>query len=488
MKPMTLDPKETGGRALYLQIYDHIKNQILHGEASAGEKLPSLRRLSGELGVSITTTELAYNQLMVEGYITSRPQSGYYIAEVVSVGTQPVGTMSAPVRPDRSQQQPRDTSVIYDIRDYTLEGSPYLYDLSCFDFNKWKKCASKVFNEYSHLLLFESNPQGESALRFEIAKYIYNSRGVSASPEQIVIGAGTQQITSHLSRIMSKLGIRHVTLESPGYLPVQQQFSDGGFTLSHIPVGDDGIEIERLPVNIPSAVYVSPSNQFPTGAVMPVGRRYELLEWARSNQSIIIEDDYDSELRYFGRPVPALQGLDEGGHVVYLGSFSSTLFPAVKIAYMVLPPQLSEIFGKIKDQYTQTCSKAEQLTLAFFMEDGYYYTGIKKLRNLYAQKLQTAIAAFTRHGSEFVTPLDTQSGINLSVQVRSPKTAEELSALAKSLQLHVIPLSRVSEPDGGSDACRTHRTSTLIFYYNQVPLAELDERIRQLLEVWHVQN
>ena len=184
---------------------------------------------------------------------------------------------------------------------------------------------------------------------------------------------------------------------------------------------------------------------------MPVGRRYELLEWARSNQSIIIEDDYDSELRYFGRPVPALQGLDSGGHVVYLGSFSSTLFPAIKISYMVLPPQLSAIFDKIKDQYTQTCSKAEQLTLAFFMEDGYYYTGIKKLRNLYAQKLQTAIAAFTRYGSGgFVTPVDTRSGINLSVQVRSSKTAEELSSLAKSLHLQVIPLSQVSEPDGGS--------------------------------------
>ena len=481
MKPMTLDPKKVGGRALYLQIYDNIKNEILSGEAAAGEKLPSLRRLSKELGVSITTTELAYNQLLVEGYVTSRPQSGYYIAEVTSVG-------STPASPDGTAEQ-HGASVIYDIRDYTLEGSPYLFDLSCFDFNKWKKCAAKVFNDYSHLLLFESDPQGESALRFEIAKYIYHSRGVSASPEQIVIGAGTQQITSHLSRILRKIGMHHVSLESPGYLPVQQQFADAGFTISHIPVGSDGIEIERLPANIPSAVYVSPSNQFPTGAVMPVGRRYELLEWARSNQSIIIEDDYDSELRYFGRPVPALQGLDSGGHVVYLGSFSSTLFPAIKISYMVLPPQLSAIFDKIKDQYTQTCSKAEQLTLAFFMEDGYYYTGIKKLRNLYAQKLQTAIAAFTRYGSGgFVTPVDTRSGINLSVQVRSPKTAEELSALAKSLHLQVIPLSQVSEPDGGSDAGRTRRTSTLIFYYNQVPLAELDERIRQLLEVWHVQN
>ena len=478
MKPITLEAKETAGRALYLQIYDNIKNQILSGEALADEKLPSLRSLAKSLGISITTAELAYNQLLVEGYVVSRPQSGYYVAEVVSVGSHSPAKSDSSSDSDTAQ---KDTSIIYDIRDYTLEGSPYLYDLSCFDFNKWKKCTAKVFNDYSHLLLFESSPQGEAALRFEIAKYIYSSRGVTARPEQIVIGAGTQQITSHLSRILRQMDIHHVSLESPGYLPVQRQFADGGFTISHIPVAEDGIEIERLPVNIPSAVYVSPSNQFPTGAVMPVGRRYELLEWARANRSIIIEDDYDSELRYFGRPVPALQGLDDSGSVVYLGSFSSTLFPAVKISYMVLPEQLSTIFDKTKDQYTQTCSKAEQLTLAFFMEDGYYYTGIKKLRTLYAQKQQTAIAAFSRYGSGgFVKAVDTQSGINLTIRVQSSKSAEQLSALAKSLHLQVIPLSRVSETADETG----RRTSTLIFYYNQVPLKELEDRIRQLLELW----
>ena len=163
MKPITLSTREEGGRALYLQIYDDIKNQILSGQAAAGEKLPSLRRLSKDLKVSITTAELAYNQLLVEGYVTSRPQSGYYVAAVTSVSSKSASD-SLPGRTSSAE------SVIYDIRDYPLEGSPYLYDLSCFDFNKWKKCAAKVFNEYSHMLLFESNPQGESALRFEIAK------------------------------------------------------------------------------------------------------------------------------------------------------------------------------------------------------------------------------------------------------------------------------------------------------------------------------
>ena len=146
---------------------------------------------------------------------------------------------------------------------------------------------------------------------------------------------------------MRKMNISHVSTEDPGYMPLQNIFRDLGFTLTNIPVRSDGIEIEKLPANIPSAVYVSPSNQFPTGAVMPIGRRYLLLDWARKNDGIILEDDYDSELRYFGKPVPALQGLDRNDSVVYLGTFSSTLFPAVKISYMVLPNHMVKIFQEL---------------------------------------------------------------------------------------------------------------------------------------------
>ena len=459
MKPILLN-QDDNRDFLYIQLYEAIKSDILSGAMSAGEKLPSLRSLSRELGISITTTELAYNQLLVEGYVISKPQSGYYVASI-----NPEAGLSA---------GGQDNASFANLEDYTFEESPYITDLSCFDFNKWKKCAARVFNDYSRLLLFESDPQGEPALRYEISKYIYRFRGVTASPDCIVIGAGTQQITSHLSRILRKMGINHVSLEAPGYLPVQSMFRDAGFNISHIPVSKDGINISKLPANISSAVYVSPSNQFPTGAVMPVGRRYELLDWAVDNGSIIIEDDYDSELRYFGKPVPAMQGLDKHNRVVYLGSFSSTLFPAVKISYMVLPDEMADIFRSIKDQYTQTCSKAEQLTLAFFMEDGYYYTGIKKLRSFYAQKLQTVIQAFGRYAPDTVEPLDTQSGISLTVKVHSKKKASQLCSEAKSVGLQMVPLSEVTDQS----------TSALIFYYNQVPLNQIDHLIFNLVSIW----
>ena len=465
MKPIILNDNNNNKRFLYVQLYEAIKADILSGELPKGTKLPSLRLLSKDTGISITTAELAYNQLLVEGYIFSKPQSGYYVSDITSSKIKKNYSSSGRDSADSESNS---------INNFVFDEPPYIFDLSCFDFAKWKKCSTKVFNEYSHLLLFESDPQGEAALRFEISKYIYNSRGVNASPEQIVISAGTQQISSHLSRILSKIGIRHVSLEAPGYLPVQSMFSDAGFTISHIPVEQDGIDISKLPTNIPSAVYVSPSNQFPTGAIMPVGKRYELLEWADNNNSIIIEDDYDSELRYFGKPVPALRGLDKKGHVVYLGSFSSTLFPAVKISYMVLQDKMAEIFKNIKGQYTQTCSKSEQLTLAFFMENGYYYTGIRRLRNLYSRKLQLTLQAFSYYGPDFVTPINTQSGINLTIKIRSRKTAEQLCESAKSIGMQMVPLSELTDQD----------TSALIFYYSQLPLERIQPLVQKVINIW----
>ena len=535
MKPIYLQQEHTSSRPLYLQLYDTIKERILYGEMLCGEKLPSLRGLARDLGISVTTTELAYNQLFVEGYITSKPKAGYFVARIapIAAGAQETvqggeetrradgaeareGHADWPVwkqrerakgqKEERAGKPDADAETfgaetaagrastaapfagfgtagsnvgaqpvgVYDINDFTFESSPYRTDPSCFDFVKWKKCAARVFNEYSELLLYESDPQGEAALRFEISKYLYHSRGVTTSPDRIVIGAGTQQITGHLCRILRKMDIRLVALEAPGYLPVQSMFRDGGFTISHIPVAKDGIEIDKLPTNIASAVYVSPSNQFPTGAVMPVGRRYELIDWAVSNQSIVIEDDYDSELRYFGKPVPALQGLDRHDRVVYLGTFSSTLFPAIKISYMVLPESMAEIFREIKNEYTQTCSKAEQLTLAFFMEDGYYYTGIRKLRGLYAQKLNAVLQAFAAYGGGIAAPLNTHSGINLTVKVRSKKKADRLCAEAKSIGLQLIPLSEITDQE----------TSALSFYYSQLPLGEIDGLIAELIRRW----
>ena len=347
---------------------------------------------------------------------------------------------------------------------------PYLhYDPDCFDFNKWKKCMNKILTEFPHALFFESDPQGELGLRTEISKYLYMSRGVSCSPKQIIIGAGTQQITNHLATILRKLGIEHVALETPGYTPVRSIFRDRGFAITSVDVADDGLAIEKLPTNIRTAVYASPSNHVFSGSVMPIGRRYELLNWAIKNDSYIIEDDYDSELRYFSKPIPALKSLKDDQRVIYLGSFSSTLFAAVKISYMVLPTEMAEMFSTMAQDYSQTCSKLEQLTLALFMENGYYQTHIKKLRTLYSQKLNALVEVFVKKAQDFIEVRNTSSGINVILKVDSVKNTEELKKEAESLD---IPLVALNEDN------------LLLLYYNQIPISELPIVLESLISKW----
>lgn len=449
---------ENRKRPYYLQLYDYISEAIIRGEIMEGEKLPSLRSLSKSTGLSITTVEQCYNQLLVEGYVYSKAQSGYYVDKVFSHSskTVPVGKYSS--EDQVSSRFPMVTDEAPDLK----------YDPDCFDFNKWKKCMNKVLTEDSYSLFFEGDPQGEKVLRAQIAAYLYMSRGVSCSPQQIIIGAGTQQITNHLATILRKLGIEHVALEDPGYVPVRNIFRDRGFAITDVAMADDGLIIEKLPANIRTAAYVSPSNNVFTGAVMPVGRRYELLNWAEANNSYIIEDDYDSELRYFGKPIPALKSLEGSDRVIYLGSFSSTLFAAVKISYMVLPDEMAEMFSSMAGDYSQTCSKVEQLTLAMFMETGNYRTHIKKLRKLYSQKLMAVTEGFAAEAADFIEVRNTSSGMNVILRVDSDKDAAQLKKEAEILGLPVSILEK----------------DLLILHYSQLPLGEIPSLLQKLAVLW----
>ena len=448
---------ETREKPYYLQLYSYIRDLILAGEITEGEKLPSLRRLAKTTCLSITTIEQSYNQLLVEGYIHAKPQSGYFVSKVLT---------------GRGQTVPADKGTLdseVSVIDETAgsEVPAMRYDPECFDFNKWKKCMNRILNDYSPALLFEGNPQGEAALRAEISRYLYMSRGVSCTPDQIIIGAGTQQITSHLATLLRRQGVDHVALEDPGYMPVRNVFRDRGFAITPVSVKGNGLAIEKLPANIRTAAYVSPSNHAFTGSVMPIGRRYELLAWAEENNSYIIEDDYDSELRYFGKPIPALKSLSGSDRVIYLGSFSSTLFAALKISYMVLPSRMAQVFSSIAGDYSPTCSKLEQLTLAMFMESGLYQTHIKKLRKLYSQKLTRITEAFDAKASDFVRVISSSSGISIILEIDSPKTPGQIKRDAEAL--------------GIPAACVGRR---IILYYNQIPLSEIDDAVSQLADEW----
>ena len=351
----------------------------------------------------------------------------------------------------------------------------------------------EVLNETPDLLLTESDRQGEPVLRAEIADYLHRTRGVVCSQKQVIISAGAQQLINHLARILKLMDVEHVCTEEPGYTPVRSILRDWGFSISNIPVREDGLAIEKLPTNIRTAVYTCPQNQFPTGAVMPVSNRYLLLDWAEENDSLIIEDDYNSSLSDTEELAPALQGMGEGRRVVYMGTFSPTLFPAVRISYMVVPENMAELFDQIKTEYDQTCSKTEQLTLARFMHKGWYQENLDRVRTLYAEKLRLvleAIREFDANGS-FVTVENTKNGVNITLKIdtharticvgssgekRSEELLQEMTdrmvESAASLGIKVRGISQLSR----------NGQIYLVLSYDQIPLGDIHDSMEDLIQ------
>ena len=474
-------------KSLYVQLYEYIREEISEGHIGTGERLPSLRIMSAESGLSVTTVKAAYEQLIAEGYMISKPQSGYYAASGASAND------SSDRKAREEKKHPRQKAQGSNGEDSKDDTLPLSCDPESFDFVKWKKCMAAVLNDTPDLLLSEADRQGEPVLRTEIARYLYKSRGVVCTQDQVVISAGTQQLVNHLARMLKMMDIGHFSVEDPGYIPVRNIIRDWGFSMSCIPVRSDGIVIEKLPVNIRTAVYVCPQNQFPTGALMPISRRRELLGWAEANDSIIIEDDYNSELRYTGMPIPALQGIDNSGRVVYLGSFTSTLFPAIRISYMVLPERMVKLYEQIRGNYDQTCSKTEQLTLAEFMKRGYFHSNLRRVRKLYSAKLQETLEAIRKYGSEgdFLTAENTQSGINIIFR----------------LNTHTKVISRGQNGDERTDEIRREMADRLVrtaaaagvkvrdidqldhdgqmymvLYYNQIPIEKISAAVKAMTE------
>ena len=500
---ISLEFDNNSSKSLYVQLYEHLRYEISEGRIRPGERLPSLRKMASVLGVSVTTVKIAYDQLMVEGYVVSRPQSGFYAAQGADGGeSADIGICESIRLPEyrwNSFDGENNDDEYAEVNEEAAKKTIHTKSLSCdpesFDFVKWKKCMASVLNETPELLLTEADRQGEPELRKEIAKYVYKSRGVICSQEQVVISAGTQQLVSHLARILKLMDIAHVSVEDPGYMPVRNIFREWGFSMSCIPVMENGIKIESLPVNIRTAVYVCPQNQFPTGALMPVGRRRQLLDWAKENDSFIIEDDYNSELRYTGMPVPALQGLDREGRVVYIGSFTSTLFPAVRISYMVLPPIMVGMYNGIKMNYDQTCSKTEQLTLARFMQRAYYQTNLRRVKKLYSGKLSEALSAIREYGSSgnFLTAENTQSGINLTLRLdtfnRVLHEGRQGSDRAKDIRMGLAnKMVRDAEDLGikivDIEQLDHHGQLYFAFYYSQIPKDKIREAVRMLTEAF----
>jgi GntR family transcriptional regulator/MocR family aminotransferase len=343
---------------LYRQIYETIRRSILSGEFYSGKQLPASRHLANQLGVSRMTVLNAYDQLLAEGYLEGKTGAGTFVARHLPeefLQTKPVERQKKDAKISSRQlilsrygkNVGRDNRTILQFNRKTPP-VPFQHGLPAIDqfpFDVWTKIANKKYRTLERGAFGYGQPAGFTPLREAIAAHLKSVRGVVCAPEQVIITGGAQQALDLIGRIFIELGAK-VLIENPGYFGAKQALQIFDAKLVPVPVDEEGFNLKAVLKQSRNArlVYVTPSHQFPLGVTMSLARRLQLLEWAKKNECWIVEDDYDSEFRYEGRPLPSLQGLDRDGRVLYIGTFSKTLFPALRLGCLVVPPDLIEIF------------------------------------------------------------------------------------------------------------------------------------------------
>ncbi|MFV0529777.1 MAG: PLP-dependent aminotransferase family protein [Lachnospiraceae bacterium] len=463
-----------GKKAKYIQIYEYFRHAIEINEISEGERLPSIRSLSNMLGVSKITVQKAYDQLCSEGYVDNAQRKRFTAASLgVSQLQWPQDTVreKAPIMEEEAGQT-TEPPLKFDL-------STGIMDAGGFDFAIWKKYIGRALQE-SEVLMRYGQIQGEESLRYEIAAYCRQSRGVDVEPEQIVIGASTQNLLQILCGLL-KNEKNVIAFENPGFKNGRQIFEDHKFSVIPVRMQTDGISMEELEASGAGIVYVSPSHQFPTGRIMSIGKRNTLLNWAKYSSAYVIEDDYDSEFRYYGNPIPALKGLDRYERVIYLGSFSKILPPSIRISYMILPRTLLAVYREKKRLYTQEASTLEQLTLALYMGDGQLSRQIRRLRKLYFEKRTIFIKALRDIFQEAIEIEDTGSGLFVIVSIESTVDAHSLREMAKRHGLKVALMQ-----DFMLETDSSEKSEKLILYFSGIPCELIYDTLEELKEVWDV--
>ncbi|WP_172251071.1 PLP-dependent aminotransferase family protein [Saccharibacillus deserti] len=400
---------------LYAQLYTYVREEIREQRLVPGRRLPSQRSLARHLGVSRNTVDAAYQQLLAEGYVHSEARRGLFVAELpddlppsgrrIQEKDSPHGSVQAF---GTLPEQNRRAAPTCDFRYGDI-------DTDHFPFKAWRTLAARSLSaENAHLLLY-GEARGEMDLRKQIAKYVYQARGVSCRPEQIVVGAGTPYLLDLLRRLIGDGG--RYAMEDPGYLRARRVLEESGRSVLSIPLDEHGIRVDRLAAAGANTVYVTPSHQFPLGMIMPAARRLELIQWARERGGTILEDDYDSEFRYEGRPVPSLHSLDPYGNTVYMGTFSKSWMPSARVGYIVLPEKLLPAYRQYEDLFKQTVPRIEQHTLGLFMESGEWERHLNQMRQLYKKRYTALHEAIGREWGDSVRVVGSAAGLHVVLEL-----------------------------------------------------------------------
>lgn len=462
-----------GSRLLLHDLQAQLRAAILDGRLKPGLKLPATRALAETLQISRNTAVAAYDLLLSEGYLVGRPGAGTYVAEALPQPARPRPPELAPASDRRlapfwreaaaMERRAADPTLRHDFR----MGLP---DLARLPFAVWRRLAARAMRAQSKAPVGYGESEGRLALREAIATHVSFARAVACQAEDIVVTAGAQQAFDLLARILVVPGRTVVAVEEPGYPPLRRAFAAAGASVIGVPVDGEGLIIERLPAEA-RIICVTPAHQFPLGSVLSQRRRLALLELARARGAAVIEDDYDGEFRFGGRPLDALQTLDRADSVFFVGTFSKSLFPALRLGFVVAPAWARRALVAARQLSGWHSTLPAQDTLAAFIQEGHLARHIRKMRKVYGQRREALLEALTRHCAERLEPIASQAGLHLAAWLAPGIRLDGLLRRARELGIGVEGLDRF--------ATGPIRPG-LSFGYGMIEAAKIEEGVRGL--------
>lgn len=464
-----LNIERSSGIPIYQQIYEQIKADILSGNLPEGFRMTSTRTLAKELQVGRNSVESAYDQLVLEGYITSVPGSGYTVNKMeLDLYQEPSREEQPTVAPVTQVHNP--SKIRYSFQYGEL-------DSGSFPSKIWRTYAADMLDEpQAQFVHGYCEVKGDEQLRREISHYLYRSRGVHCETEQVILCSGTQSALEIIIKLFP--GIHSVAMEEPGYDGSRAVFQSHGFQVVPVPVGEKGIDLHELSRASAPMVYVAPSHQFPTGAVMPIQSRIELLNLANERDMMILEDDYDSEYRYKGQPIPSLQSIDKSGRVIYIGTFSKVLSAGLRMAYLVLPKHLLPAYQEKFRGYACTVPLLEQKVLARFMGEGQWEKQLRRVCLAHKKKHDILVSAITQAMGDRVRLCGQDAGLHLLLEFTD---GQKETDLLKQALAHGVQVCTAS-PFWSDKAA--YQGNALVLGYGKIKEADILPAVEQLRKAW----
>ncbi len=450
-------------KPLYEQIYSHIKKAIIDGKLSFGTRLPAKKKLSEGLGISQTPVEIAYEQLVAEGFIISKPRSGFFVQadeELIKIPNKNFKT--------KPIHEKFDNEIEFDFH-------PGRIETDLFPFSTWKKIHKQVLSKENSDILNLGCPTGELELRSEIANYLFYSRGVNCSVDQIVIGSGIEQLFPQLISLLGDKATYGV--ENPGYPLIRHVLEC--FQRKYLPLSIDeqGVVVDEVLKSNANILYLTPAHQFPNASILSANRRVKLLNWAReSKDRYIIEDDYDSEFRYSGVPIPSLQSIAENDKVIYLSTFSKSLCPSLRIGYMVLPLNLMEKYQREFFFYSCTVSRVDQLILASFIKEGGFEKHLNRMRKAYKRKIEVLIEILSPY-QKHISISGVNSGLHVLLHLKSKLSEKSIVEKARLTGIRIIGLSSYNQ------SISSAKTKGLVIGFGGLSETELRKALNLLIPI-----